>query len=276
MKVKVPATTANIGSGFDVLGIALNLYNTFELTEKDVTYTLADKAFDYYYQTVQREKPDVKVNICETNIPMSRGLGSSSSLIVGGLLLANRLEGNLLTTVELVQLATAIEGHPDNVAPALLGGLVISMMKDNKVYYQRIELEETIDFVAFIPSYESLTSEARGILPRIVQLDDATFNIAHTALLVTALINKDYQHLDIYLDDRLHEPYRKQQIAIYDEIKSLSRHRDVLGSFISGAGPTMMSIMKESSRVLDTLQLSNASLTIKTLKVNNRGYEWLN
>ncbi|QTJ56484.1 homoserine kinase [Dolosigranulum pigrum] len=277
MKVYVPATTANIGPGFDSLGIALNLYNTYELCDKKsckASHTLADDAFQKYFTALDKKAPPLCVRIVETTIPISRGLGSSASLIVGGLLLANQYNNHALTDEELLNLATEMEGHPDNVAPALLGGLVISAVKDNKVYIQKISLSETLDFITFIPPYESSTSEARQLLPDLYLKADVIHNISRVALLVSSLMSENYQNVSESLEDKLHEPYREETIPDYAPIKALTQLPDIYGSFISGAGPTMIALAHVTAETKHLLSRQFSHLNVRYLAVNNQGYYW--
>jgi homoserine kinase len=277
MKVYVPATTANIGPGFDSLGIALNLYNAYELCDPKnykAPRTLADDAFQKYFTALDKKVPLLCVRIVETTIPISRGLGSSASLIVGGLLLANQYNHNALTDEELLNLATEIEGHPDNVAPALLGGLVISTVREGKVYCQKVALSETLDFVTFIPPYESSTSEARQLLPDLYPKAEVIHNISRVALLVSCLMSENYHNLSESLEDKLHEPYRKDTIPDYAPIKALKQLPDIYGSFISGAGPTMIALAHVTTETKHMLSRQFSHLNVRYLAVNNQGYYW--
>lgn len=277
MKVYVPATTANIGPGFDSLGIALNLYNAYELCDPKnykAPRTLADDAFQKYFTALDKKVPPLCVRIVETTIPISRGLGSSASLIVGGLLLANQYNHNALTDEELLNLATEIEGHPDNVAPALLGGLVISTVREGKVYCQKVALSETLDFVTFIPPYESSTSEARQLLPDLYPKAEVIYNISRVALLVSSLMTENYHNLSESLEDKLHEPYRKDTIPDYAPIKALKQLPDIYGSFISGAGPTMIALAHVTTETKHMLSRQFSHLNVRYLAVNNQGYYW--
>ena len=185
IKVSVPATSANIGSGFDALGLAVTLYNTVTFEESDhldisaadgtriprgetnLVYRSAKGLFDKVGKTM----PPLK--LVQTNaIPMARGLGSSSACIIAGLLGANRMLGDVLNTQELLTLATSIEGHPDNVAPALLGGLTSSVFEDGVVYSVKRDVDESLCFAAIVPDYKLLTEAARAALPKEVTHKD--------------------------------------------------------------------------------------------------------
>lgn len=272
MKIKVPATTANVGPGFDTLGIALNLFNSYELGQKEENQeaNLATISFQRYFEFLGKRMPGFQVNICETNIPRSRGLGSSASLIVAGLSLANEWNKRAISDAELLNMATEIEGHPDNVAPAIFGGLVISSARDGHVYYSRFDLDEDLNFYVFIPDYSLSTEEARKLLPDQVTRQEAVENISNTSMLIAKLIQRDYEDLDIFFKDNLHEPYRKKLIRDYDEIKGLFNCPKVLGAYLSGAGPSMMVIGKDDS-FLENLSFDFQGEIVE-LQVHNSGY----
>lgn len=276
MKIRVPATTANLGPGFDILGLSLNLYNYFSLGEKDGKETIADKAFIYFYNYIKKSPPNKKVKITKCEIPISRGLGSSATLIVGGLVLGNELEGRPLSDEELLKLATEIEGHPDNVAPAIFGGLVLSKSTKEKIIYKRYEIDENLGFLAFVPQYELSTSMARKVLPAMIKKEESIENTANTAFLILSLIEKDYKNLKYFLKDNIHEPFRKKLIPDYDNIKSLEDFENVLGVYLSGAGPTMMAISNEPEKVLEKLDKEKfKNIEIKNLRPDNEGYKVL-
>ena len=186
IKVSVPATSANIGSGFDALGLAVTLYNTVTFEDSEVLdissadgtriprgeSNLVYRSAKGLFEKVGKQIPPLKIT--QTNpIPMARGLGSSSACIIAGLLGANRMLGDVLNTQELLTLATSIEGHPDNVAPALLGGLTSSVFEEGKVYSVKRDVDETLCFAAIVPDYKLLTEAARAALPKEVSHTDA-------------------------------------------------------------------------------------------------------
>ena len=277
MKVIVPATTANVGPGFDCLGISLKLYNRYVLrpvseSPRDRQDNLADLAYAAYYKHIGASKPHLYVDIEDCRIPSSRGLGSSASLIVAGLVLGNQENGERLSDQELLELATEIEGHPDNVAPAILGGLVVSDRRD-RTYYSRMDIDENLHFIAFIPDYKLSTEEARRILPDSLSRRDAVSNIANTAMILSKLMQRDYRDLSLFFEDRIHEPYRKTLIRDYEQIKALEKEEDVLGVYLSGAGPTMM-VLARNTAFLDRLPFTFQG-TIEQLTVDPNGYQVL-
>ncbi|MCK8827607.1 homoserine kinase [Natroniella acetigena] len=264
-KIKIPATTANLGPGFDTFGMSLGLYNSIEVEQKEegveievagygVKELTTDKS-NLVYQSMLRLfdivdylPPGLKIKLIN-RIPLARGLGSSAAAIVGGLLAANKLSGEQLTTEQLLNLATEIEGHPDNVAPALLGGVVISTVKEQGVIYKKITPPAKLKTVVCIPDYQLTTAKSRGALPEKVSFKDAVFNVSHASLLLAGLLTEDYQLIGQALDDRLHQPYRQGLIPGLDEvIDNLSE--EVLGIVLSGSGPTAIALtLQEEERI---------------------------
>ena len=256
IKVSVPATSANIGSGFDALGLAVTLYNTVTFEDSDVlnissadgtriprgesnlVYRSAKGLFD----KVGKQIPPLKIT--QTNpIPMARGLGSSSACIIAGLLGANRMLGDVLNTQELLTLATAIEGHPDNVAPAMLGGFVTSVYDEGQVYSVKKNIDEQLAFAAFVPDFRLLTSKARAALPDMVSHKDAVYNLSRAALATAAFCDGDYSLLGVATKDSLHQKYRLPLIDGGDEMFELAQDLGALAVYISGAGPTIMAVV---------------------------------
>ncbi len=266
IKVRVPATTANLGPGFDTLGLSLDLYNQIEVEEIEegleievVGYgknelpinedNLLYKAMVRVFEATTYYPQGIKLRLIN-RIPLARGLGSSAAAIVGGLVSANRLVGDILTKEELLHLAVEIEGHPDNVAPALLGGIVLSTIKDGDVSYKKIDPPK-IKAVLCIPDYQLSTAKAREILPEKVSFDDALFNISHTGLLVAGFLTNDYQLISQGLDDRLHQPYRQKLIpGLTELLKDELLQELALGITLSGAGPTIVTFtLKEEEKI---------------------------
>lgn len=255
IKVKVPATSANVGSGFDALGLAVTLYNTvtFEPSDKldissadgtriprnetNLVYRSAKGLFD----KVGKQMPPLR--LVQTNpIPMARGLGSSSACIIAGLLGANSMLGGVLNTQELLTLATAIEGHPDNVAPALLGGLTSSVFEDGKVYSVKRDVDPELCFAAIVPDYKLLTEAARAALPKQIAHRDAVYNLARAALVPAAFCEGRHDLLGIATEDRLHQPYRMPLMPGSREVFELAKRCGAKAVYVSGAGSTVMAV----------------------------------
>lgn len=253
--VRVPATTANLGPGFDCLGLALNLHNRVEietapsgltieiegegagslpLGSSNLVYRSACVAFD----RIGHLPAGIRLRLVNA-VPLMSGLGSSSAAVIGGLLAANALLGSPLSTGELLTLATEIEGHPDNVAPALLGGLVAVSSADGEILYARPAIPP-LTVVVVTPEMHLSTAEARRILPDQVTRADAVFNVGRAVLVTLALQTGDFGLLGRAMHDRLHQPYRARLIPGLDSVFEGARAAGAAGVAISGAGPSVV------------------------------------
>lgn len=295
--VRVPATSANLGSGFDSLGIALNLYNYVSVSKKEsgLFITIPDEPNSH----VPRDNTNLVfrgisavakhsgnkiggLNIeLRNNIPSSRGLGSSSSAIVGGLVAGNALFDYPFSKEELLNLAAEIEGHADNVAPALYGGFTTSVMKAQTVKCIKNNLRDDIRFAVFIPDFYLRTKRARTLLPRMIPFKDAVFNTGRSALLTASLISGDYTHLRTAVADRLHQNYRKRLIPGLDEIFRQAYKNGALGVYLSGAGPSILAIIKSNNHDFNARMTSvlNKKLThwqLHILDSDNEGASIIN
>ena len=257
--VTVPATSANLGAGFDAAGLALGLYNRVEFSPAEQLEIAASDGTpvptgpeNLVYQAVcflyekAGEKPPL-LHIVQTNpIPMARGLGSSSACIVAGLLGANRLLGDPFDRMQLLDFATEMEGHPDNVAPALLGGFVRCLCEDGKVYAVQKPLDTDLCFAAVIPDQPLLTEKARGVLPGSVSHKDAVFNLSRAALLDEAFCGGRHELLALVTQDRLHQPYRMQLIPGGETVLQTARKLGAKAAYLSGAGSTLLAVMEQA------------------------------
>lgn len=264
--IRVPGTTANLGPGFDCLGAALTLYNQFRFTSLDtdderlkiaVTGSEADRvvtddsnlsyqAFVKLYEHLGQTPPPVAIDI-ELGVPLARGLGSSATAIIGGLMGANQLAGEPLSQAEVMQLAIAMEGHPDNVVPALLGGAHLAATQGEEWVICDLPWHPDIVPVIAIPDFELSTAEARKVLPAEYSRADAIFNAAHLGLLLRGLETGNGSWLAAGLDDRIHQPYRKTLISGYDTVRSAALAAGAYGMVISGAGPTLLALSSPDS-----------------------------
>ena len=258
IKITVPATSANLGSGFDSLGLALTMYNTIYLEEYDgidiVSLDDVEVPTDesnLIYSSAKRiyeilDKPFKGLKIRQKNdIPMARGLGSSSACLVGGLMGANALLGNALTKDELINLSAAIEGHPDNTTPAILGGLVTCAVDRGKVYSVSVPVDGHAKFVALIPPETLKTSHARSVLPQTVSRENSVFNLSRAALMTASLFSGRLENLKIATDDMLHQPFRMGLIKGADTAFRVAYETGAYGVYISGAGSTVMAIVDD-------------------------------
>ena len=253
--VRVPATTANLGPGFDAFGCALSLYTdvTFEEMESGMEITGCDEAYTgpdnlayvsycAVLASLSEEVRGVKIHI-DAHIPICRGLGSSAALLVAGAIGANVLRGNRLSTQGLLNITNAMEGHPDNLAPAFYGGLTASMVDNGLPVTVNFPLHPDWEFLALIPDFDLPTSHARSILPDQLPRADAIYNISHGALVLKALELGDEKLLRNAMQDKLHQPYRRKIIQDYPQIEALVRTTGA-AFCLSGAGPTLLCITR--------------------------------
>ena len=258
--VKVPATSANIGSGFDALGLALSLYNevSFRKTDEgglslvveglgqgkittDFERNLVGQAMLRAALVNGKALPENGVITLFNRIPLARGLGSSSAAVVGGLLLGNELTGRGMDENQILHEATLMEGHPDNAAPALFGGLCMSVTDEKKkVSVQTFALDEGLSFITVSPDKEVRTADARAVLPQTIDYHAAVFNVAHVAFLVGAFIGKRYDLLRTGLQDKLHMPYRLPLIPGGAEALAAAEKAGAVGATVSGSGSTLI------------------------------------
>lgn len=294
--IKVPATTANLGPGFDCLGLALPIYNTItveetvmpgtgieiniidETNEMDVLSIPTDennivyKAIEMLYNSIGQTPSELKITI-NTQIPVARGLGSSASVIVGGLLAANELLGRPADEAALLSIAAEIEGHPDNSTPAILGGFLLSSLEeDGSVVYRKLNFPKDWNITVCIPDYELATNIARSVIPDEIPIRDALFNLKRSAMLIQAVNTADKELMKYALQDKIHQPYREKLIPGLKEIKEALKHEEnVLGVVLSGAGPSVLiisygnnldKIRKTVSDVWDGLNVKSDILTL--------------
>jgi homoserine kinase len=254
-KVKVPASTANLGAGFDCLGLALSIWNEVEVRPADKLAirvegegagslakgeeNLVWKTFREFFERVGEVPPTVEL-VCRNRIPLARGLGSSAAVRVSALVAARHSSAHTMEDEELLQIAAHAEGHPDNVAPALLGGLVVCGRDGDSVVTQRIEPAAGVRAVLLIPESTLETSEARMVLPTQVPFADAVSNLQNAALTTAAFLTGEYELLRSSLDDCLHQPYRKKLMPGFDETLEAARKAGAYGAALSGAGPTLV------------------------------------
>lgn len=262
IKVKIPASSANMGAGFDTLGIALSLYNRMTIDEiprgieiysggsgfvPKGENNLIYRAMDTVFQTVGYTPTGIRISQ-NSDIPMTRGLGSSSACIVGGMLAANIISGRKLTYNEIIHLASKMEGHPDNAGPALYGGFCVSVMTDNETIVKSRKLKPDIKFAVMIPDYFVATRKSRGALPETVPFRDASFNISRALLFREALAEGDMKSLRTAVEDRLHQQYRKAYIEEMDKIFARTYELGSCATYLSGSGPTMLSVLNRNYR----------------------------
>jgi homoserine kinase len=266
VRVWVPASTANLGAGFDALGLALGLYNEIEVEQGGDGDGLrlviegegADRLQALGAQNLvaravagtlaQFGVPPTNIRVHMINrIPLSRGLGSSSAAVVGGVAAAATLAGVSLAPEELLDLALPLEGHPDNIAPALLGGLTVATLVEGKVRCVKLPVPDTLQAIAVIPDFRLSTVKARQALPPTVPRRDAVFNVGRVALFLAALQAGRLDLLREAVKDRLHEPYRAPLVPGMPEVLAEGERAGALACFLSGAGPTLLALVAGDS-----------------------------
>lgn len=286
IKVTTPATTANIGPGFDALGLALKLYNeyTFEEIERGLVIegcpdiyknkrNLVYKSFVATAEKLGKKVDRLKISM-KINIPVSRGLGSSSACIVGGVYGANAFYKGGLTKEEMYELAVKIEGHPDNISPCVYGGLTASLIENGRPYTIKYDICESLKFCALIPDFRTSTNEARKILPKTINFKDAVFNVSRVAVLLKALEKGDMKMIEIALKDKLHQKYRGSLIHEWDVVKAICAKGGSQAVFISGSGPTVMNITKDEKfpdKIKEGMSRLNHNWEIKILGIDKNG-----
>ncbi|WP_264326098.1 homoserine kinase [Romeriopsis navalis] len=294
--VRVPATTANIGPGFDCLGAALTLYNEFTFnrstSDRALTITVAGinaeqvgrnadnlvyQAFSQLFQHIGQAVPPISLHI-QMNVPLSRGLGSSATAIIGGLVGANELAGQPLSQAQLAELATVMEGHPDNVVPALLGGARISAVGIERAWeVAELVWHPQIVPVVAIPDFELSTQSARSVLPETYSRSDAVFNTSHLALLLQGLAMNNADWLKAALQDKIHQPFRQSLIVGYEAVHAAAIAAGAHGLVISGAGPTLLALCPAaraeavSHAMLNTWKNISVNATTMVLRLDTTG-----
>ena len=279
--VRVPATSANIGPCFDTAGLALTLYNQIEVFTKKDLENNPRPLIDLNCQIDERiragqEIPDDERNLiwetinlfCEKmgvpvpffairqtdTIPLTRGLGSSAACVVAGLMIANELTKSGISKDDLINMSVEIEGHPDNVAPAFLGGMVVGATDGKRFEHVRIDVSDELEFFAVIPDFPLSTVDARAVLPRAYTKEQAVFNCSRVALLVSAMMSGNFGALSVAMQDEIHQPYRKILIPGMETIIHKSVEYGAYGAYLSGAGPTIMVVAPKGSNVKEKLE----------------------
>lgn len=298
MKIKVPASTSNIGPGFDCLGLAISKYLYLSATPSDKIEIIRDgtlrilnktlphlnsdliilsykKIFDIYKEKV---KP-IKI-LAYSEIPIARGLGSSASAIVGGLALANIIIGKKFNRNELLQIAMEIEGHPDNVSAAIFGGFTSSfVLNGKKIISESIRFSKKLNLIAVIPEFELNTKKAREILPKKIPIENCIYNMGRISFLRNSLERGNTEFLRYALEDKIHQPYRSRLIPGFSELVNSAVKEGACGTFISGSGPSIIAILDDSRKLqkvgkamVSVFQKYNIKSKYEILRVSEKGY----
>lgn len=264
--VSVPGSTSNLGPCFDSVGCAIGLRNQFEFmllpdgSRDNVQLTgprcagipatpknLALTSARWVFRDAGLDPPPMQLR-AHIEVPNARGLGSSSTAIVGGLAAGNHLAGSPFTVQELLERAVEWEGHPDNVVPALLGGLVVSAAHSKPLLSRRITVHPDVCFVFIIPEYEVRTADARGVLPETVPMADAVWNSSRSPIVIMAMQSGDLSGLQQAMEDRFHQPYRRHLFREYARFENAALAAGAAGFCVSGAGPAMLAVCPRSRR----------------------------
>jgi homoserine kinase len=296
VRVRVPATTANLGPGYDVLGLALKLYNTVEIEKSDKlsieiegegANSLPKDESNIAYQAAQEvfiklktQNPKLKIRLVN-NIPLARGLGSSSAARMGALVAANKLMGNKLSHDEILTIAAGLEGHPDNVVPALVGGLTATQLLKEKVRYVRYPVRDDLKVVVAIPDFEVSTLEARKVLPNKFTIRDVISTSGGTSLSAGVLAGfGDPRLLESSMEDRIHQPYRAKLVPGMEDVFQAARKAGAQGVALSGSGSTIAAFSIENSDeknkkigqvMVSTFQKAGHGSYYKILDVDRKG-----
>ena len=262
--IRVPATTANLGPGFDVMGVALNVYNwvSLERGTRGVADAFVEEAADRFFQTA-RIKPFRFRWKVRGDVPRSRGMGSSVTVRLGLLAGLNQLCGQPLSRESLFETCTALEGHPDNAAPATFGGFVAGGSQGQRA---RFSVAPTLRFVLLIPEFEMPTEEARKVVPRQYSRADAIHNIAHASLITAAFASRRYSLLRGAFSDRLHQPYREKLIPFLTPCIIAGVQAGALGGWLSGSGSTIACVtLKNPERVAAAMHKAIGEIPARTV-----------
>ncbi len=265
IKLKIPASTSNLGSGFDTFGLALNIYLNVEVSLADslkISYSgegeqdivldetnLIFKAAAKIYEKAGARLPFLSINI-ENPIPLCRGLGSSGAAIIAGLAGANKLLDDKFSNSELLNFAHEIEGHPENAAASLYGGFTTNCINNGEIISRKIEITNSLKAVLLIPETSVSTEDAREVLPVLVAYDEAIFNVQRSALLTHTFLTGDFGSLKTAMQDKLHQPFRKQLLPGYDEFEEIAYENGALGVCISGSGSTLLCFTEDKETLL--------------------------
>lgn len=289
--IRVPATSANIGSGFDAVGLALKRYNVFDVTfleEEQFLFDGVEERFcnqnHLFIETVFKTLRDLgepapkglKLHF-EGHVPVANGLGSSSTCIVAGVAAALMYAYGHVNTQQLLDLSVAIEGHPDNVAPAILGGLVAGVMTNNKFLYARDEISDVYQFITITPDFEFPTAIARAALPKELTYQQAIYNLSRSALLLPAFNSENDTLIREATRDAIHQQYRIDMIEPYKGILAYFDTLPLVTSFLSGAGATLCLLVRRENAiaVIETLhkQENMKNWDIQLLEAENEKLE---
>lgn len=283
MRITVPATSANVGPGFDSVGIAVSKYLTIDVLEAQenwwIEHDLGDEIpsdeENLLLQTALQVASDLPPHRLKmtSEVPLARGLGSSSSVIVAGIELANQLGNLCLSDEEKLEIATKIEGHPDNVAPAIFGNLVVASYVDQQTNHLVLPFPECA-LVAFVPNYELKTSDSRNVLPSEWTYKEAVAASSIANVAIAALARGDLRVAGKAIEaDRFHERYRQQLVAEFPQVKDIAHQHEAYATYLSGAGPTIMTMLpvEHAEAFAKDLESKDLNGQVFSLKIDTTG-----
>lgn len=288
--LQIPATIGNFGPGFDSLGVAIKLYNHFEIKYNHIKKTnitiigegekeIPKDEKNLIYRVMKKVYPGIKnVSIKQiNNIPLERGLGSSATAILCGTITASLIKEERMKNQDIIEKAINFEGHPDNIIPAFYGGLCICYKKESNFCHIKLNLPENLYVVLCVPNIKVKTEDARKILPKNIPLSDAVFNCSRVATLIKSMLTKDYKLLNVAFDDKLHQPYRAKLIpGMYDVFES-AKKAGAYGVALSGSGSTIFAICSKkrieivAKNMQSTFKKYKINSTVKVCKFDNEG-----
>ncbi|MFA5857481.1 MAG: homoserine kinase [Elusimicrobiota bacterium] len=306
VRVTIPATSGNLGSGFDCLGMAVGLYNTVDVeidtlspsvkkggvvlknihilgegcesiskTQDNVVFTAIKVAL----KKAGIHSAGVSLKLVN-NIPVTRGLGSSAAARVGGITAVNAVLNDRFTTEDIINMASKLEGHPDNVVPAIVGGVCLSYIEDKKIGYIKFDkIKSKIYAITCIPGFELTTKKARAVLPKNIPMRNAVYNCARVGMVTTAFITGNLRLLDFGMRDKLHQPYRSKLIPGFYKVYAAAKRAGAMGVALSGAGPTMLAVTESKKtgsiigeRMVSAWKKYNVLASYKVLEIDDTGY----
>lgn len=263
--IKAPATSANLGPGFDTLGLALPLYLRVVLSEsasggleveawgEGADILTADPGSNLFVEALVKtlsltgkDTPGLHI-LMDNEIPLSRGLGSSAAAIAAGVLAGNELAGSPLAFQEVLNLASSLEGHPDNVVPALVGGFTVSLVEKDNIYFRRLEPPPAIKLVTAIPGFGLSTRQARAVRPALYPSQDVVFNLQRACFLVASLATNQLTDLNFAMSDVVHQPYRQELVPGFQDVIQSALEAGAMGAALSGAGPSVIALTAQNA-----------------------------
>ncbi len=291
-EVRVPATTANLGCGFDVLGMALGLYYRVQVVvENGERFSISHRGEGEGMVPLSEEHLLCRVvkRVWErihcvpvglrieafNEIPIARGLGSSAAFIVAGVMVANFVAGNVLSLEEMMRMAFEIEGHPDNVLPAFLGGFTVALPHEGKVLYRRFPFFRDAEIVLCIPQYGLSTERMRRILPDAYPRHQVVFNLSHLAYLMGSLFEQDFPGFLLALEDYIHQPYRGKEIKGFFEVKDYVQKKGLGNAAISGSGPTVILFLRRPLLTEETAEVRELFRAQGAGEVEMKSVRWI-